>query len=464
MTPYHCQYWAHLLTLKRAGGSIENLTRSISNARLDLNPHQVDAALFALRSPLSRGVILADEVGLGKTIEAGIVLAQRWAERKRRILLIVPATLRKQWQQELDQKFYLPSTILESRLFKRMQEEGQDNPFIQNDRIVICSYHFDEEVTARLRVHRDKTLESLSERERWLLGLTRSELNGEAVFEPDEPRFRYTGRPAPACAGTADRWWGTYHFDWRKAEKNGDIFYRQEHALATSTIQRALSRSLAPAVLHLDYAEYGSVVAPLIGKSGWIELSKLTIESLDVEEFLVLVGCLEENGQALDEEVCRKLLLLPAKVAGDARSVPPDFKELRERSVETRVRDVEQRNIQFFDEEVFKLDNWSDDLKQGLEREIKELDKLIREARRAAALAASLAEKLEAQKTIQSLESTRKERRKRLFDAQDDIDSRRDDLIAKVEAQLSQKRAVEPLFTVRWTMISNRKGTKAQES
>lgn len=117
MTPYHCQYWAHLLTLKGAGGSIENLTRSISNARVDLNPHQVDAALFALRSPLSKGAILADEVGLGKTIEAGIVLSQRWAERKRRILLIVPATLRKQWQQELDEKFYLPSLVLDSRLF-----------------------------------------------------------------------------------------------------------------------------------------------------------------------------------------------------------------------------------------------------------------------------------------------------------------------------------------------------------
>src|SRR4051794_11541953 len=99
MTPFHSQFWAHLLTLKSPSGSIENLSRSIANSRVDLNPHQVDAALFALRSPLSKGVILADEVGLVKTIEAGIVIAQKWAERHRRILLIVPATLRKQWQQ-----------------------------------------------------------------------------------------------------------------------------------------------------------------------------------------------------------------------------------------------------------------------------------------------------------------------------------------------------------------------------
>ncbi len=106
MTLYQCQYWATALVLKGATGSIENVTRSIASARVDLNPHQVDASLFALRSPLSKGAVLADEVGLGKTIEAGIVIAQRWAERRRRVLLVVPAILRKQWQQELDDKFY----------------------------------------------------------------------------------------------------------------------------------------------------------------------------------------------------------------------------------------------------------------------------------------------------------------------------------------------------------------------
>ena len=98
-TEYHSQYWAHALMLESSSGSFEGLSRSIANARVDLNPHQVDAALFALRSPLSNGAVLADEVGLGKTIAAGIVIAQKWAERKRKILLIVPAALRKQWQQ-----------------------------------------------------------------------------------------------------------------------------------------------------------------------------------------------------------------------------------------------------------------------------------------------------------------------------------------------------------------------------
>src|SRR5215210_6811603 len=141
-TPYHCKYWAHSLTLQAPSDSLDKLTRSLANARVDLNPHQVDAALFAFRSPLSQGAILADEVGLGKTIEAGIVISQRWAERRRRILLIVPATLRKQWQGELDEKFYLPTRILESATFKKMRSEGYPNPFEMRDEIALCSYHF----------------------------------------------------------------------------------------------------------------------------------------------------------------------------------------------------------------------------------------------------------------------------------------------------------------------------------
>lgn len=95
-TPYHSKYLAAAVTLRGGNDSLERLSGSLASARVDLNPHQVDAALFALRSPLSIGAILADEVGLGNTIEAGIVISQRWAERRRKILLILTATLRKQ--------------------------------------------------------------------------------------------------------------------------------------------------------------------------------------------------------------------------------------------------------------------------------------------------------------------------------------------------------------------------------
>lgn len=107
-----------------------------------MNPHQVDAALFAFSSPLSKGALLADEVGLGKTIEAGLVISQKWAERKRQILVITPANLRKQWHQELTEKFFLPCAILEARSYNIATKQGNFRPFDQKDTIVICSYQF----------------------------------------------------------------------------------------------------------------------------------------------------------------------------------------------------------------------------------------------------------------------------------------------------------------------------------
>src|SRR5207245_11605275 len=141
LTPYHAKYFAHELTKRCSSDSMEKLAGAVASAQVDLNPHQVDAALFAFRSPLSKGALLADEVGLGKTIEAGLVLSQKWAERKRRILIIVPSNLRKQWHQEITEKFFLPCSILESKSYNAAIKQGQFRPFEQKE-IVICSYQF----------------------------------------------------------------------------------------------------------------------------------------------------------------------------------------------------------------------------------------------------------------------------------------------------------------------------------
>ena len=140
-TDFHAKYFAYELTKRCASDSVEKLAAVLADAQVDLNPHQVEAALFAFRSPFSKGAILADEVGLGKTIEAGLLLSQKWAERKRRLLIIVPANLRKQWAQEMADKFYLPSVILEARTFNAAIRTGNLNPF-EHDGIVICSYQF----------------------------------------------------------------------------------------------------------------------------------------------------------------------------------------------------------------------------------------------------------------------------------------------------------------------------------
>ncbi|MEQ6344797.1 SNF2-related protein [Vibrio cyclitrophicus] len=141
LTPFHAKYFAHELSILHANNGVDRLSQSLFDASVDLNPHQIDAALFAIDNPLTKGVVLADEVGLGKTIEAGLVLCQYWAERKRKLLIICPASLRRQWATELLEKFNLPSRVLDAKTFNQLQKQGIYNP-LNNKEIVIMSYHY----------------------------------------------------------------------------------------------------------------------------------------------------------------------------------------------------------------------------------------------------------------------------------------------------------------------------------
>jgi ERCC4-related helicase len=141
ITEYHAKLFAHELSKRHSVADAAKLAGTLLDAQVDLNPHQVEAALFAFKSPLSKGAILADEVGLGKTIEAGLVLAQKWTEGRRHVLVIAPANLRKQWSQEIEEKFFLPTLILEARNYNRMAKDGVRRPFEQKA-LVICSFQF----------------------------------------------------------------------------------------------------------------------------------------------------------------------------------------------------------------------------------------------------------------------------------------------------------------------------------
>jgi adenine-specific DNA-methyltransferase len=129
-----------------------------------------------------------------------------------------------------------------------------------------------------------------------------------------------------------------------------------------------------------------------------------------------------------------------------------DMSGLREAEVAVRLGEIDARNAKFFDEEILKLDRWSEDLKLSLEHEIKELDKQIRELRRSAAFAQALQDKLAHQKQLRDLEKRRNGKRRELFDAQDAIDQQREELIGKIEKQLRHSNVVQPLFAIRWSM------------
>lgn len=153
ISAYHAKYYAYELTRRHDADGVDRLSQSLFDASVDLNPHQIDAALFALRNPIQQGVLLADEVGLGKTIEAALVLCQYWAERRRRLLVVCPASLRKQWSQELLEKFALRSTVLDAVSLRKLRAGTALSTLegLAGKQVVIVSYQFATRLEAEMR-------------------------------------------------------------------------------------------------------------------------------------------------------------------------------------------------------------------------------------------------------------------------------------------------------------------------
>jgi adenine-specific DNA-methyltransferase len=248
---------------------------------------------------------------------------------------------------------------------------------------------------------------------------------------------------------------GRYELPRRSGEAH---FYRLVHPLAQHVLAQAKGRPLPLAEMVFDWTNYRpmvSVLKPLVGQSGWLRLSLLTVQSLDQVEDYLIFAAVTDSGEPLEEEQARRLLGIPAR-ACYALTLPPVSEPLTSLTAlrqETILKTISQRNAAFFEAEANKLDGWADDLKAGLEQEIKELDRQIREACRAATAALTLEEKLEAQKQVKAIESQRNARRRALFDAQDDIDRRRGQLIAEIEDKLEQKTSLQELFSIRWKIV-----------
>ena len=310
--------------------------------------------------------------------------------------------------------------------------------------------NFDEEVLEKLRVNLESSKTYLDRYERMLMELTRYELGDSAEFLDGQSAFHLK-----SCPFSGNIPLGLYELPRRSGEAH---LYRLAHPLAQHILTQAKSRALPPAEIVFDYTHYlptVSVLEPLLGQSGALLLSLLTVQSLDQIEDYIIVAAMTEGGYPLDEEQAHRLLRLPTQdchtlATQPAREPLASLTALRQEAI---LKTISQRNATFFEAEANKLDGWADDLKAGLEREIKDLDRQIKEARRAATAALTLEGKLDAQKRIKAIEAQRNTRRRALFDAQDDIDRQREQLIAEIEGKLEQKTTLLELFTLRWQII-----------
>jgi adenine-specific DNA-methyltransferase len=308
--------------------------------------------------------------------------------------------------------------------------------------------NFDDEVREKLKVRDEDSKAYLNLFERLLMQLSRHELADCAEFLGDSS-FHLNAHPFGDGIPL-----GLYELPRRSGEAH---LYRMTHPLAEAVIARAKSRELPLAEVQLTYADHeGKITSlePLIGKSGWLTLHQVAIESLEQAEDHLVFAAVTDDGEELEAESASRLLTVPGRVLGQVVGVAPD--STLEAMVAARQGDIQrgisERNGRIFEAEIEKLEGWADDLKMGLEREIKELDRQIKEARRGATTALTLEEKLEGQKKIKALEAQRNHRRRSLFDAQDQVDRQREELIGNIEGKLTQKVERRELLSIRWRL------------
>jgi superfamily II DNA or RNA helicase len=311
--------------------------------------------------------------------------------------------------------------------------------------------NFDADVNDKLRVSAKDSRDYLNRYERLLMQLTEYELGADAEFLDGESAFRLKSNPFPDAP---DIPLGLYELPRRSGESH---LYRLAHPLAIEILRRAKERPLQPAEITFDYSGTTPKVAALqeyVGQAGQLIARQFSVQSLDQAEDYLLVAAITDEGTLLDEDAARRFLSLSAAAVEEVQSHEADARllEAMERREAAIRQDISERNAHLFEAEADKLDRWADDLKVALEHEIKDFDRQIKEAKRAATLTLTLQEKLAGQKQIKALEAQRNSKRKSLFDAQDEVDVRRERLIADIEGKLSQTAASHHVLAVRWRL------------
>lgn len=310
--------------------------------------------------------------------------------------------------------------------------------------------NFDDEVREKLRVRDEDSRKALNRYDEWLMQVTRHVLGDCAEFNGDG-EFELKARPD--WTDPANVPLGRYELPRRTGDAH---LYRLNHPLAEALLAHVESRALPTAEIRFDLGQHAGRISALesrVGECGVLAAWRFSVESLDAAEDHLIVVAITDTGEALDEDAARRLLTLPGEIARQGVSL--DETRLSEIAAERQTaiqRDVSARNSRFFEAEAEKLEGWADDLKVGLEREIKELDRQIKEARRTATLAMTLEDKLAAQRQIKALEAQRNQKRRSLFEAQDRIDAQRDAMIANIEGRLQQSVNLTRLFLLRWQL------------
>lgn len=310
--------------------------------------------------------------------------------------------------------------------------------------------NFDADVHEKLKMNLRESQAYLDTYQRWLWDITHHFLGDNAVFEKDAYSFALRHNPFPEAF--IDE--GPYRIG-----KNIDDahIYRPAHPLAECILKQVKEKVLPETQLVFEYSGHNTIITPvqdLVGQAGVLRVTKLTIDAFETED-VILVTAITHDGSVLDEEVAKKLFSVGAhtEVLPSTLNVPPTLESVEQEKVTRYTSGIAERNSEFFDEEVDKLDKWADDVKKSLEIELRRLEIDIKAMKTNAKKTLLLEEKVKQQREIKELEKKRNDMRQKLYQAQDEVDDRKEHLLERVEAQLRQKVGVEQLFTVQWRVV-----------
>jgi len=320
------------------------------------------------------------------------------------------------------------------RAFDQLQEEMEDTikAEILDARTKLME-NMDQDVVSKLKTRKGMIETTMNEFERRLALIARAELPEAKFHGSDSPRFDYQGK--------------TYTTEWPLADENGWQFFR----LADGNLaQHVVDQAAYPNQL-MD-------VAALVGKSGWMKVSKITVSTPQSDREELIAACVADDGTEVHPETVDRMFYVPAQSeeAYSAEALPEALGELEATLKTNIISGVQEQNAIWLDAETDKLDAYADDLEKAAEAEIKELDDEIKAARKQLRSNTSLPmdEKLKEKRRIKRLEDKRDDMKLETFERRKNIRREVNDMLDDIANSLEAEPVITPVLTIRWEVAA----------
>jgi SNF2 family DNA or RNA helicase len=309
--------------------------------------------------------------------------------------------------------------------------------------------NFDAEVIEKLKVRLEESKHYLNQIEERLWWITKYFLKDHAVFSDEKLQFELKNNPFSSKIPL-----GNYTM---AKEDNHSIRYRINHPLAKGITKRIRNKNTPFSKLTFNLSNHPVKINSLEeykGKKGIMRLTLVEVHSLDVTEHLIF-SAISKEGYRLDNELCQRMFNVEGYTEDSSISEASleSLDDLEEQNISKLTLDLKQKDDEYFNFEVQKLNRWADDRIYMAEKELRDTKKRIRELNSKAKEEKDSSEQLEIQKKLQKLNSKQRKQRQEIFDIEDKIEEQRDQMIDEIEKRIQRDIKKKEIFTISWEII-----------